>query len=465
MKKIIVITASILMLTFPLLSCFPVLAATNDFIADGNITVSSVTFGSGTADMIIFDSSSSESWSFNSGTFTVTNPGSAFGIGSSDSTVKSVQATLSGSTVACAENSTAGTSYLTLPTTSGTYTIVPSTTTNCTSLCTTVTNAATYNSFPTCGAATCNSGYTLSGSGSSATCVSSGGGSTPSSPSYCSSVIYDDWQTTCVGGLQYRNVKSQSPSGCSLTTDQESQRKRACGQVATPTTTPAPIVITPSPVVGSVSGVSIMPGVPATDRLGNITVEQILDDAKIIFAGNVNQIIAFMGVARDLTAETSYDKAVVDKIVLGSTVSSQDRNKILDFIAYGTKSTKILGAGERGGAVNSFKAAFGKLPTTEANWGDVVKIANGRWPDQRSKEAEDRAKLNFRKIYLRDVNTSNVRDNAAITVMAYGLRPANRNMNSEKNAIKTFKAIYGYNPEKATAWDVVRAIAYSGAIR
>jgi len=56
-------------------------------------------------------------------------------------------------------------------------------------------------------------------------------------------------------------------------------------------------------------------------------------------------------------------------------------------------------------------------------------------------------------------------DNAAVTVISYGLRPGNRNMNSEKAAIKSFKAIYGHAPVSAVAWDIVRAIAYSGAKR
>lgn len=56
-------------------------------------------------------------------------------------------------------------------------------------------------------------------------------------------------------------------------------------------------------------------------------------------------------------------------------------------------------------------------------------------------------------------------DNAAITVMTYGLRPAVRNMDSEKAGIRIFKNIYGYNPDSAVDWDIVRAIAYSGAVR
>ena len=156
----------------------PVLAsaATNDFTANGNITVSSVSFGSGTADMLIFSGSTAASWLFNGGVFTVTDPGSAFHVGSSDSSVKSIQISQSGSTLVCAENTTPGTSYAALPTASGTYTVAPSSTVDCTDLCTPLPNAASYNSYPTCGAATCNDGFKVIGSGADATCAPVGGG-------------------------------------------------------------------------------------------------------------------------------------------------------------------------------------------------------------------------------------------------------------------------------------------------
>lgn len=153
-----------------------VFAATNDFVANSNITVPGVTFGASTADMVIMSGSESESWTFSSGTFTVANPGSAFQVGSSDASVKSIQVTQSGTTLVCQENTTPGTSAATLPTTAGTYTVSPSATTQCTSLCAALSNVATYNSFPTCGAASCNAGYRLSGSSASATCVPIGGG-------------------------------------------------------------------------------------------------------------------------------------------------------------------------------------------------------------------------------------------------------------------------------------------------
>ena len=59
----------------------------------------------------------------------------------------------------------------------------------------------------------------------------------------------------------------------------------------------------------------------------------------------------------------------------------------------------------------------------------------------------------------------NQNDNAAVTVMAYGLRPSNRNLNSEKAAILAFKYFIKHAPVSAIDWDTVRAIAYSGAKR
>lgn len=152
-------------------------ATATDFTADADVTISAVTFGASTADMLILNTSTAESWEYTAGAFTVTNPGT-FKIGSSDSAVKTVRMTQGGSTVACAINTTPATSYVTAPTTAATYTVVPSALTTCQDVCTAVSNAATLNSYPTCGAATCDSGYGLSGSGGVATCsaLSSGSG-------------------------------------------------------------------------------------------------------------------------------------------------------------------------------------------------------------------------------------------------------------------------------------------------
>ena len=155
-------------------------AATTDFVADGDITVANV---SGVGSLLIKSGSQAASVSFSDeNAFTVTDPDATAGfkIRSDDSNVKAFQI-LNGTTgagISCSLNGDPGTSEVSLSITAGTYKIAASTATQCTQLCVAVTNAATYNSYPTCGAASCNSGYTINGTGSSATCRAPGGGVT-----------------------------------------------------------------------------------------------------------------------------------------------------------------------------------------------------------------------------------------------------------------------------------------------
>ena len=158
---------------------------------------------------------------------------------------------------------------------------------------------------------------------------------------------------------------------------------------------------------------------------------------------------------------------IYDKITKPHTAKLTDsvRIRVAHFIHTGTYSTLRLGAGERAGVINSFAAAFGRLPETDDDWQDVVKIANGRWPTQTSENAEKTAIAAFKRIYLREPTRQNPNDDAAVTVVTYGLRPVDRKTDSEKAAIISFRAIYGYEPTSAVHWDIVRAIAYSGAVR
>jgi hypothetical protein len=144
----------------------------------------------------------------------------------------------------------------------------------------------------------------------------------------------------------------------------------------------------------------------------------------------------------------------------------QDKSAIAEFIHDGTPTSYSLGAGERTGVINSYLSAFKKLPRSDEEWQDIIKIANGRWPNEKNNIAELNASDEyFSKVYKRRPNMKNANDNAAVSVIAYGLRPAIRNTNSELQAVRIFKAIYNYLPISAIDWDIVRAIAYSGAIR
>lgn len=197
-----------------------------------------------------------------------------------------------------------------------------------------------------------------------------------------------------------------------------------------------------------------------------IQLNNILSEAGYIYTGDADMAAANVSIERNLEEETAgynkYTALLIDGI---ENLDQSNIDAITNFIVYGTETTLKLGAGERAGVVNSYKSAFGKLPSTQSEWEDVIKIANGRWPGETSESAETKAKEIFKKIYLRDADMGNPNDNAATTIIAYGLRPDVRNLDSEKAAILTFEAIYKYSPSSAVDWDTVRAIAYSGATR
>ena len=186
--------------------------------------------------------------------------------------------------------------------------------------------------------------------------------------------------------------------------------------------------------------------------------EVSFNEAEIVY--NYNQKVEF--------SENSENRRLSLFIIVKSPhdLSDQDINAISYFIDQGTPTTIFLGSGERTGVLNSYLSVFNKLPRDILEWQDVIKIANGRWPNQRNLEAEEKAAAEtFSSIYQREADTNNAFDNAAITVIAYGLRSANRNMESEAAAIKIYESIFNKAPQEAYEWDMVRAIAYSGATR
>ena len=186
-------------------------------------------------------------------------------------------------------------------------------------------------------------------------------------------------------------------------------------------------------------------------------------DAEDAASGDVFKIVNNANKTRNLSREAKGRK-YTEKLVSGDGLQKSAKNAINNFIVYGTRTTGNLGEGERAGVVDSYRAAYGHLPETADEWEDVMKIANGRWPSV-SGSAIDAAKDRFKQVYLREPEMSDDNDDAAVTIMAYGLRTADRNTDSERSAIKIFKSIFGKNPQKATDWDTVRAIAYSGSKR
>ncbi len=189
-------------------------------------------------------------------------------------------------------------------------------------------------------------------------------------------------------------------------------------------------------------------------------VKQITSEAQTVSATAAEGLAALVGVKRSLATEQSA-LSLLGKAHLSVTTGT------IAFVAYGTPSTVHLGAGERAGVLASFIAAYKTFPQSATQWSDLIKIGNGRWPTMTSSEAEAWAMSQFKKMYLRDANRKNANDDAAVVLMAYGLRQTKgqRNLNTEKAAIKIYKGIFKKAPATAHDWDSVRAIGYSGAKR
>ncbi len=215
--------------------------------------------------------------------------------------------------------------------------------------------------------------------------------------------------------------------------------------------------------------VTASPATTAAPVTPAATVISINDNASQLYSGSIDSLLAQLNEMKNTIAEQAAQIKYLQSLTQNvASVSSSTLSNINSFITYGVDSNTLkLGAGQRAAVVNSFKSAFARLPTTQTDFTDVVKIANGRWPGQTSSSSIAWAEQQFQKVYLRAPDMSNAHDNAAVTIMAYGLmqQAANRNLKSETASINIFKGIFSRVPTSANDWNTVAAIAYSGATR
>ncbi len=198
-------------------------------------------------------------------------------------------------------------------------------------------------------------------------------------------------------------------------------------------------------------------------------IEKINKRSEDLLYGRIDQLLSDINQLRNQVREQETQIKYLQHLTTElSKTSAEMQTAINAFITYGVDdNTRRLGEGERAAVINSFKAAYGKLPNSEQELSDVIKIANGRWPTNTNINAENRAKQEFINIYKRQANMNNPHDNAAVTIMAYGLRQKaeNRNLSSESAGLNTFRNIYGRLPQSTEDWNILQAITYSGATR
>ena len=198
-------------------------------------------------------------------------------------------------------------------------------------------------------------------------------------------------------------------------------------------------------------------------------IAEIEQKAALLGSNNLDPILAELQLLKNPTKEEEVKIIYLSRLTADIIVMTEAmRDSVTNFITYGVDdNTAKLGAGERAAVMFSYKDAYDKLPQDETELADAIKIANGRWPSKTSPEAEDNAKAKFKSIYKKDANMDHPNDNAAVTIMAYGLRQKaeNRNLDSERNGIKIFKSLFNRTPQSTEDWNIMQAITYSGASR
>ncbi|MFH1078145.1 MAG: hypothetical protein V1745_02595 [Patescibacteria group bacterium] len=218
---------------------------------------------------------------------------------------------------------------------------------------------------------------------------------------------------------------------------------------------------------GQVSPATSAPTTPAPRVLGEEDINDAVGtctvtEAEALFiTSDVNDILKHLSRIRDVAMESTFNLTLTPRVV-PSGLSDAVLSAVRNFINYGTASNVRLGQGERAGAVDSFRAVHGRVPVTDCDWQNVIKIAKTRLPKDTSAPRESQMPGSFKKVYNREANPADTKDDVALKVMAYGIRPFTRDLDAERAAIAVFKRIYGHTPKDATEWDLNRAIAYSG---
>lgn len=178
--------------------------------------------------------------------------------------------------------------------------------------------------------------------------------------------------------------------------------------------------------------------------------ESRTDASSLITALQSDSIDIVRDIALEDSVEISYASVVSD---------IPTRN----FVAYGFDVlTNKMGAGERAALVNSFKDNYQRQPQSDQDWVDILSIAAGNFPMQRSLDSERAALVYFQQIYARNPVFATAADERAIWIISYGIRAEKRDLAKERAGITGFRNVYKRDPSSAKDWDVVRAIGYSG---
>ncbi len=214
-----------------------------------------------------------------------------------------------------------------------------------------------------------------------------------------------------------------------------------------------PVVVTPAPsILGRVLG----------DTFSDAASSCLTDEPDAAFiTANPMDLLRSLGRILDAISPSNLALSLAQR-VLPNDATDAERAAVNNFLSFGTRTSLKLGEGERAGVVDSFRAAFGRIPKSECDWQDALRIANGKQPGQRSPAREAQSATLFAKLFGRKPDANDATDRNAIDMMSYGIRPQSRDLTAETDAIRFFREKMGRAPANATDWDAMRAIAYAG---
>lgn len=528
-----------------LLSAGMAWAAVDDIFVDENLAIDDVTFENSatTTSLLVMANSLAETFAVaDDGSLTVFNS-AGFSIGSDDPSVKSIIIKLGSSTVACGVNATTSESFAMVPADAiNAYNAYPSATTTCQSLCPVVANATGLNPFPTCGAASCASGFHVSGAGASAVCaadavISNGGGGGGGGGGVCQTLLnvltYNSYPTCgaaiCASGFKLSGVQTNATCVLSATASSSCPVLANVSSYNVYPTCGAAVCSTGSILkgagamaicerqsdggafCGAVTGVEKYNDYPqcgaktclsgyklsgsgsnavcrvwlssdswatstqsvtvgwATGKPIDVEVELLMTSSK-----NVAEYARLMGSKYKIKEQVAYFAKIKNIAKKYPQLSMLDLYNLNNFAVYGSLSTvkwldKSQGwtQNERLYLLESYERIYKKLPASRADWRDCLLMANSERPKQISKSAEEKAVRSFKTVYKRLPNfrASQQADTRAFNFIAYGLRSKNKDAKKEAVAARAFQTIFKRKPFKPEDWDVVRAVAYSGAKR
>ncbi len=139
-----------------------------------------------------------------------------------------------------------------------------------------------------------------------------------------------------------------------------------------------------------------------------------------------------------------------------------------DFVENGTEETERLGKGTRRGCLNSYVSAFGRMPDSESELADLVRICSGILPAERNKGSERYHQLRtYQLLYGKSAKVvSGSKEEKFVLIATYGLRPSTEERDLKKEAAATRAYTKKARKSKLNSddWDIVRAIAYSGFV-